>query len=215
MQAEQTMSDRNDVRQKYFMRYLNETKEIVDKIDVQKLIHMSGVLERIRDQGGRVFIIGVGGSAGNASHMVNDFRKIASIEAYAPTDNVSELTARTNDDGFDTIFANWLLGSNLNEKDAIFVLSVGGGNLEKNVSVNITKAIQLAKEKKAAVLGIVGKEDGYTAREADVCVVVPNVNKDAVTAHSEAWQAEIWHMLVFSPYLQKAAGKWEGIQNRK
>lgn len=169
-------------------------------------------LAAIRERGGRLFILGVGGSAGNAGHAVNDFRKICGFEAYAPTDNVSELTARTNDEGWPTIFAEWLKGSRLAARDGLLIFSVGGGNLEKNVSPNLVNAIQLAKQVGASVIGIVGRDGGYTAKEATACVIVPTVNPVHVTPHSEAFQAVIWHLLVSHPKLKVAQTKWESTK---
>jgi D-sedoheptulose 7-phosphate isomerase len=166
-------------------------------------------LVAVRGRGGRLFILGVGGSAANASHAVNDFRKIAGLECYAPTDNVSELTARINDDGWSSAFAEWLKGSRLSNRDALFVLSVGGGNLEKNISPNLVAALQLAKDRGAAILGIVGRDGGYTAKVADVAICIPTVNPASVTPHSEAFQAVVWHLLVTHPSLKIAEMKWE------
>jgi len=165
----------------------------------------------VRERGGRLFILGVGGSAANASHAVNDFRKIAGIEAYAPTDNVAELTARTNDEGWASVFAEWLRGSRLQARDCLFILSVGGGNLEKNVSPNLVAALQLAKEVGARVIGIVGKDGGHTAKVADACVIVPTVNPGSITPHSEAFQAVVWHLFVSHPSLKAAQTKWESV----
>ena len=169
-------------------------------------------LAAIRERGGRLFILGVGGSAGNAGHAVNDFRKICGLEAYAPTDNVSELTARTNDDGWPSIFSEWLKGSRINSKDGLLILSVGGGSLEKNVSPNLVNAIQLARQVGAAVVGIVGRDGGYTAKEATACVIVPTVNHAHVTPHSEAFQGIVWHLLVSHPKLKMAQTKWESTK---
>jgi D-sedoheptulose 7-phosphate isomerase len=185
--------------------YFNEVSYIVENIDRQKIEEL---VERLCWLEGRLFILGIGGSAGNASHMVNDVRKLCKIEAYAPTDNVSELTARTNDEGFDTVFVEYLKTSNFCHKDALFILSVGGGNEEKNVSVNLIKAIKYANQKSGQVFGIVGKPDGYTAQYGDVVVIVPQANPDRVTPHSEAFQSVIWHCLVSHPKLQKNATKW-------
>ncbi len=196
----------------YIHSYLEEVKKIVKGIDETSVRKMVDILIAVRSNGGRLFMIGVGGGAGNAGHAVNDFRKLAGIESYAPTDNVSELTARTNDEGWQTIFSNWLKVSKLNGKDALLVLSVGGGNLEKNISPNIVEALKFAKEVGAKVLGIVGRDGGYTKQVADACVVVPVVNEKAVTAHTEAFQAVIWHLLVFHPELQMNAGKWESVK---
>jgi D-sedoheptulose 7-phosphate isomerase len=195
----------------YSVQHLKETAEIVSKINPDDCEKCVAELRGVRERGGRLFILGVGGSAANASHAVNDFRKIAGIEVYAPTDNVSELTARTNDDGWATIFVGYLKGSRLNAKDCLFILSVGGGNLEKNVSPNLVSAIQLAKEVGARVIGIVGKDGGYTAKQADACVIVPTVNPNNVTPHSEAFQAVIWHLFVSHPDLKINQTKWESV----
>jgi D-sedoheptulose 7-phosphate isomerase len=193
-------------------RHLQEAREIIDAIDVAPIERMVSILVQVRDAGGRLFFLGVGGSAGNCGHAVNDFRKIVGIEAYAPTDNVSELTARTNDEGWETVFAEWLKTSRLKPNDAIFVFSVGGGNLEKNVSPNIVRALQYAKEIGAKVLGVVGRDGGYTAKVGDAVSIVPTVNPDAVTPHSEAFQAVIWHLLVTHPLLKMRQTKWEGTR---
>lgn len=190
------------------VNYFNEVVEIAQKINTMNIEIMANELSDIRRGGGRVFILGVGGSAGNASHMVNDLRKLCGIEAYCPTDNVPELTARTNDEGFDTVFEEYLKVSKLNAKDAIFILSVGGGNKEKNVSVGLVKAIDLALERNARIIGIVGKDDGYTYNMADCVVMVPIVSDSRVTPHSEAFQGVVWHCLVSNPILQKNATKW-------
>jgi D-sedoheptulose 7-phosphate isomerase len=189
--------------------FLKEVQEVTKQLDAKSIDAVVEQLLAIRERGGRLFILGVGGSAGNASHAVNDFRKICGIECYAPTDNVSELTARTNDDGWPSIFAEWLRGSHLSKKDGLLVLSVGGGNLEKNVSPNLVRAIQLAKETGAAVTGIVGRDGGYTAKMADAVVIVPTVNPDHVTPHSEAFQAVVWHLFVSHPRLKVNQTKWE------
>jgi D-sedoheptulose 7-phosphate isomerase len=191
--------------------HLNECVKIIELLDDSIIEKMADVIDEVRTNGGRLFFLGVGGSAGNASHCVNDFRKIVGIESYAPTDNVSELTARTNDEGWDTIFAEWLKLSKLNSKDAIFILSVGGGNIEKNVSPNLVKALMLAKEVNAKILGIVGRDGGYTAKVADVAVIIPVVNNDAITPHSEAFQAVVWHLLVSHPKLKAKQTKWESV----
>jgi D-sedoheptulose 7-phosphate isomerase len=193
-------------------QFLDEAKRVIDGLDVQAIEKMATLLEQTRERGGRLFILGVGGSAGNASHAVNDFRKIVGIEAYAPTDNVSELTARTNDEGWPTIFVEWLRVSRLKPEDLIFVLSVGGGNLEKNVSPNLVTALQYAKEVGASVIGVVGKDGGYTARVADACAIVPTVNPDHITPHSEAFQAVVWHLLVSHPRLKAKPTKWESVK---
>ena len=195
----------------YSIQHLKETAEIVAKISSDDCEKCVGELVAMRKRGGRLFILGVGGSAANASHAVNDFRKIAGVEAYAPTDNVSELTARTNDEGWASVFVEWLRGSRLNDKDAILVLSVGGGNLEKNVSPNLVTALQLAKQVGARVIGIIGKDGGYTATVADACVIVPTVNANNITPHSEAFQAVIWHLWVSHPDLKINQTKWESV----
>jgi D-sedoheptulose 7-phosphate isomerase len=192
----------------FVQQYFNEVQSIASQIDVKKVDAIVDSLVLLRENGGRLFFLGVGGSAGNASHAVNDFRKLCGIEAYAPTDNVSEVTARTNDEGWHTVFAEWLKVSNFNSKDALFVFSVGGGNAEKNVSANLISSIRLAKEKKAQVFGIVGRTDGFTYQEADICVHVPLVNENLVTPHSEAFQAVVWHCVVSHPNLQKNKTKW-------
>jgi D-sedoheptulose 7-phosphate isomerase len=189
--------------------YLQEVREIAELINLNAIERLVQQLVAVRTRGGRVFFLGVGGSAANASHAVNDFRKICGFEAYAPTDNVSELTARTNDEGWPTIFAEWLKGSRLSAKDGLLVLSVGGGNLEKNVSPNLVRALQFAKEKGAAITGIVGRDGGYTAKVADAVVIVPTVNPDHVTPHSEAFQAIVWHLFVSHPRLKVNQTKWE------
>jgi D-sedoheptulose 7-phosphate isomerase len=195
----------------YSAQHLKETAEIVAKINPADCDKCVAELRAVREHGGRLFMLGVGGSAANASHAVNDFRKIAGIETYAPTDNVSELTARTNDEGWASVFVEWLRVSKLNSKDCLFILSVGGGNLEKNVSPNLVSAIQLAKEVGARVIGIVGKDGGYTAKQADACVIVPTVNPNNVTPHSEAFQAVIWHLFVSHPDLKINQTKWESV----
>ena len=196
----------------YTQNFLQEAASIIDKIDRESIEKMIALLAQAREDGGRLFFLGVGGSAGNASHAVNDFRKLAGIEAYAPTDNVSELTARTNDDGWDSVFARWLETSRLSAKDVIFIWSVGGGNMEKNVSPNLVKALQLAQKIGAKIIGIVGRDGGYTKQVADACVVVPVVNPDTVTPHSEAFQAVIWHLIVTHPALKKNEMKWESTR---
>ena len=195
----------------YSVQHLQETAAIVSKINPADCEKCVQELIAVRTRGGRLFILGVGGSAANASHAVNDFRKIAGLEVYAPTDNVSELTARTNDEGWASVFAEWLRGSRLNAKDALLILSVGGGNLEKNVSPNLVAAMQLAKEVGARIIGIVGKDGGYTAKVADACVIVPTVNPNNITPHSEAFQAVIWHLWVSHPDLKLNQTKWESV----
>lgn len=189
-------------------QYFEEVVRIAADLDKNKIESIVKELIKLRTNKGRLFIIGVGGSAGNASHMVNDVRKLCNIEAYCPTDNVPELTARTNDEGFNTVFESYLSVSNLTEKDALFILSVGGGDEAKNVSVGIIRAIQFAKDRKSKVFGIVGKADGYTAKNADVCVVVPVIEPKRVTPHSEAFQAVVWHCMVSNPKLQVNSTKW-------
>ena len=195
----------------YSIQHLKETAEIVSQIDPADREKCVAELVGVRSRGGRLFILGVGGSAANASHAVNDFRKIGGIEVYAPTDNVSELTARTNDEGWATVFVEWLRTSRLNSKDCLFILSVGGGNLEQNVSPNLVTALQLAKEVGARIIGIVGKDGGYTAKVADACVVVPTVNPNNITPHSEAFQAVIWHLFVSHPEVKQKQTKWESV----
>ena len=195
----------------FIARYLAEAGRVAGAIDQTAVARVVDLLVRVRDGGGRLFILGVGGSAGNASHAVNDFRKIAGFEAYAPTDNVSELTARINDDGWDTSFANWLKGSRLSGRDAILVFSVGGGDAERGVSTNLVRALEHAKAVGARVAGIVGRDGGFTAKVADACVIVPTVSPDLVTAHAEAFQAVVWHCLVAHPKLKAAAMKWESL----
>lgn len=193
----------------YARQHLNEAIEIIQKIDADAIERMADLLAGIKAEGGRIFFLGVGGSAGNCSHAVNDFRKIVGIESYAPTDNVSELTARANDEGWTTIFVEWLKTSKLMASDAVFVLSVGGGNLEKNISPNLVAALNFAKTVGARVTGVVGRDGGYTAKVADVCVVIPTVNAETITPHSEAFQAVVWHLLVSHPKLKAYPTKWE------
>lgn len=193
-------------------QFLAEVQQITAQLDDTAIERCAEELAAIRERGGRLFILGVGGSAGNAGHAVNDFRKICGFEAYAPTDNVSELTARTNDEGWATIFSGWLKGSRINEKDGLLIFSVGGGNLEKNVSPNLVNAIQTAKAVGASVVGIVGRDGGYTAKEATACVIVPTVNPAHVTPHSEAFQGVVWHLFVSHPKLKVAATKWESTK---
>jgi D-sedoheptulose 7-phosphate isomerase len=193
-------------------QFLAEAAEIIQQIDVAAVERVAATLAECRASGGRLFILGVGGSAANASHAVNDFRKICGLEAYAPTDNVSELTARTNDEGWAGVFEGWLRVSRLRATDALLIFSVGGGNLEKQVSPNLVAAIQYAKTAGAKVTGIVGRDGGYTARNADACVIVPTVNAKHVTPHAEAFQAVIWHLLVTHPALKQAETKWESVK---
>jgi D-sedoheptulose 7-phosphate isomerase len=196
----------------YSKEHLREATEIISQLDPALCETATQLLAAVRARGGRLFVLGVGGSAANASHAVNDFRKIAGIESYTPTDNVSELTARTNDDGWTSVFTEWLKGSRLSEKDAILVLSVGGGSLEKNVSHNLVSALQLAKERGSAILGIVGRDGGYTAQVADVAIVIPTVNPANVTPHTEAFQAIVWHLWISHPILKLTETKWETMK---
>ena len=193
----------------YSQQHLNESIDIIQQIDANQIEKMADLLAKVKSDGGRIFFLGVGGSAGNCSHAVNDFRKIVGIESYAPTDNVSELTARTNDEGWATIFVEWLKISKLLAKDAVFIFSVGGGNLEKNISPNLVEALKYAKAVGAKITGVVGRDGGYTAQVADVCLVIPTVNPENVTPHSEAFQAVIWHLLVSHPKLKANQTKWE------
>lgn len=193
-------------------QFLSEARQVIDGLDADAIERVAGRLAATRAAGGRLFILGVGGSAANASHAVNDFRKIAGIEAYAPTDNVSELTARTNDEGWAGVFEGWLRVSRLRKEDALLVLSVGGGNLEKNVSPNLVQALQYAKSVGATILGIVGRDGGFTARSADACVIVPTVNAVHTTPHAEAFQAVVWHLLVSHPDVKQAETKWESVR---
>jgi D-sedoheptulose 7-phosphate isomerase len=193
-------------------QFLDEAQKVTSQLNADAIEKVVDELARVRERGGRLFILGVGGSAANASHAVNDFRKICGFEAYAPTDNVSELTARANDEGWATIFSEWLKGSRLTAKDGLLIFSVGGGNLEKNVSPNLVSAIQLARQVGASVVGVVGRDGGYTAKEATACVVIPTVNSEHVTPHSEAFQAVVWHLIVSHPKLKVARTKWESTK---
>ncbi len=190
-------------------QYLEEAKIIIDKLDHQAIEKMTQLLVALRERGGRLFLVGVGGGAGHAGHAVNDFRKLAGIESYSPSDNISELTARTNDEGWDTTYSAWMKVSKLNSKDMLFVFSVGGGDLEKNISPNIVRAVQYAKEVGANIIGVLGRNGGYTASVADACVIVPTVNTEMVTPHTESFQALVWHLLVSDPRLQQMSNKWE------
>ncbi len=196
----------------FINQYFAEAKEIIDKIDRTQILKMVSIINETRDKKGRLFILGVGGGAGHASHAVNDFRKICGIESYTPTDNVSELTARVNDDGWETAYVNWLKISNLNQNDMLLVFSVGGGNLEKNISVNILKSLEFANQVGAKICGVVGRDGGYTAQVADACVIVPLINPETVTPHTESFQAVIWHLLVSHPDLQRYEMKWESVK---
>lgn len=190
-------------------QYLNEARIIIDQLNCKSIDDMTQLLVKLREAGGRLFLVGVGGGAGHAGHAVNDFRKLAGIESYSPSDNISELTARTNDEGWDTTYAAWLKVSRLSAKDMIFVFSVGGGDLERNISPNIVRAVQYAKEVGAAVIGVLGRDGGYTASVADACVIIPTVNSEMVTPHTESFQALVWHLLVSDPRLQMMSNKWE------
>jgi D-sedoheptulose 7-phosphate isomerase len=196
----------------YTQQHLAEAREIIDRFDVDAIEKLVGLLAALRERRGRLFLLGVGGSAANCSHAVNDFRKICGIEAYAPTDNVSELTARTNDEGWASVFIEWLKVSQLKPEDMLFILSVGGGNVEKNVSPNLVSAIQYGKEVGATICGVVGRDGGYTAKLADACVIVPTVNPENVTPHTEAFQAVVWHLLVSHPKLKASQTKWESTK---
>ena len=194
--------------------FLDESIALIQKLDVTSIEALVDGLARVREGGGRLFVLGVGGSAGHASHAVNDFRKICGFEAYTPTDNVSELTARVNDEGWDTCFSEWLKGSRLRRGDAILVFSVGGGNREKNVSVNLVRSLELAKEVGASVYGVVGRDGGYTKQVSDACVIIPTVSPDRVTPHTEGFCAVVWHLLVSHPKLAAKPTKWESVVGR-
>lgn len=196
----------------YIDRYFREAVEILEALDRGSIDRTLSLLVRLREQNGRLFLIGVGGGAGHASHAVCDFRKIAQIEAYTPSDNVSELTARVNDEGWETCYSNWLRGSRLNSKDMLFVFSVGGGDVEKNISANLVHALKYAKSIGATISGVVGRDGGYTAKIADACVIIPNVNASTVTPHTESFQALVWHLLVSHPRLRAAEMKWESVE---
>ncbi len=195
----------------YATRHLREVSEILRRLDSEAIEKVADLVSGVKAEGGRLFFLGVGGSAANCSHAVNDFRKIAGIECYAPTDNVAELTARTNDEGWTSVFVEWLKVSRLARRDALFVMSVGGGDAERNISSNLVGAIRLAKEVGAKVTGIVGRDGGYTARMADACVVIPTVNEATITPHTEAFQAVIWHLLVSHPSLKTNPTRWESL----
>jgi D-sedoheptulose 7-phosphate isomerase len=195
----------------YSEQHLREAGEILSQLNPALCEKAVELLAAVRGRGGRLFILGVGGSAANASHAVNDFRKIAGLECYTPTDNVSELTARTNDDGWSSVFSEWLKGSRLNDKDGLLIFSVGGGNLEKNVSANLVAALQLARKRGSAVIGVVGRDGGYTAQMADVAITIPTVNAANTTPHAEAFQAVLWHLFVSHPALKIAQTKWESL----
>lgn len=195
----------------FIQQFLSETHQIINDIDTKQIELIIHILNTTREQEGRLFILGVGGSAANASHAVNDFRKIAGIEAYAPTDNVSELTARTNDEGWPTVFSNWLAVSRLKPQDTLFILSVGGGNVENNVSPNLVSALQYAKKMGSKIIGIVGRDGGYTATVADACVIIPTPNPVNTTPHAEAFQGVVWHLIVSHPLLKTSQTKWESV----
>lgn len=196
----------------FVQQYLSEASQILPQLDTNAIDRVVALLAETKARGGRLFILGVGGSAANASHAVNDFRKLVGLEAYAPTDNVSELTARTNDEGWTSVFEGWLRISRMRSDDLVLVFSVGGGNVEKNVSPNLVAALQYTKSVGARVIGIVGRDGGYTAQVADACVIVPTVNPAHVTPHTEAFQAVVWHLLVSHPLLKAAETKWESVR---
>ncbi len=195
----------------YTAQYIREAIEILNQIDQQVIEQVVSLVVRLREDGGRLFFLGVGGGAAHASHAVNDFRKIAQVEAYTPTDNVSELTARVNDDGWETSYANWLRGSRLKSEDMVFVFSVGGGDAQRNISSNLVRAVQYAREVGAAVCGVVGRDGGFTGKVADACVIVPTVNLATITPHTESFQALVWHLIVSHPKLRNAEMKWESV----
>jgi D-sedoheptulose 7-phosphate isomerase len=196
----------------YVAQYIREATEILSLMDQSAVERAADLLLQLRKRSGRLFLLGVGGGAGHASHAVCDFRKITQIEAYAPSDNVSELTARVNDEGWDTCYANWLRGSRLNAADMVFVFSVGGGDAKKNISANLVRALEYARDVRATICGVVGRDGGYTAQVADACVLIPVVNSSTITAHTESFQAMIWHLLVSHPKLKIAEMKWESVQ---
>ena len=196
----------------YTNQYLDEVNQILKQIDAGLIVRLVHLRRDLRNNGGRLFFLGVGGGAGNASHAVNDFRKIAGIEAYTPTDNVSELTARINDEGWDTAYVDWLRTSRLNSRDMVFVFSVGGGDTDRNISTNLVNALQYAQEVSAIICGVVGRDGGYTAKVANVCIVIPVVNQATITPHTESFQSILWHLLVSHPDLQISRMKWESVQ---
>ncbi len=196
----------------YIKNYLGEVSRISELIDKNKILKIVKELKTIRKNGGRLFFLGIGGGAAHASHAVNDFRKICGFEAYTPLDNVSELSARVNDEGWESIFVNWLRGSRLCEKDGVFVFSVGGGSIEKNISANLVEALKYAKKAGAKIFGIVGRDGGYTAKVADACVVIPPINSETVTPHTESFQAVLWHLIVSHPEMKVSEMKWESIK---
>ena len=196
----------------YITRFLKEVEKVVQALDLSKIEKIVNLLVELRDRKGRLFFLGAGGGAGNATHAVNDFRKIAGIESYAPTDNVSELTARVNDDGWRTVFVNYLKGSRLNANDGVFVFSVGGGDEEKNISANIVDALKYARKVGAKIFGVVGRDGGYTGKTADACIIIPVISPDTVTAHTEAFQAVLWHLIVSHPKMRVSEMKWESVK---
>lgn len=196
----------------YIRQYIGEATMILQQLDQRAIEEVADLLVELRQRAGRLFVLGVGGGAGHASHAVCDFRKIAKIEAYSPSDNVSELTARVNDEGWDTCYANWLRGCRMSEADMVFVFSVGGGDAKKNISVNLVRALEYTQEVRATICGVVGRDGGYTAQVADACVVIPVVNPSNITPHTESFQAMIWHLLVSHPKLRAAEMKWESVQ---
>lgn len=196
----------------FSQKYLSECIEICNKINPDEIEEMASLVNSVREDNGRIFFLGVGGGAGHASHAVNDFRKICNIECYSPTDNVSELTARVNDDGWDSSYVNWLKGSHLSKEDLIFVFSVGGGSIEKNISVNILNSLKLAKKIGSKICGVVGRDGGFTKEVANCCIVIPTVNDANITPHTEAFQAVIWHLLVAHPLLLTNEMKWESVK---
>ncbi len=193
----------------FSQKYLNESKQIIDQLDCESIEKMTTLLVELRKRKGRLFLVGVGGGAGHAGHAVNDFRKIAEIESYSPSDNISELTARTNDEGWDTTYIEWLKISRLNKNDMLFVFSVGGGDLNKNISANVVKAVKYANDVGSDIIGVVGRDGGYTASVANACVIVPTVNSDMITPHTESFQALVWHLIVSDPRIQMISNKWE------
>lgn len=197
----------------YTKKHLKETSNIIEKLDTKIIENIVNLLAKIKSKGGRIFFLGVGGSAGNCSHAVNDFRKIVGVECYAPTDNVSELTARTNDEGWSTVFLEWLKISKLSSNDMLFIFSVGGGNLKKKVSTNLVEALKYGKHIGSKIVGIVGRDGGYTAKVSDACIVIPTVNSETITPHSEAFQSVIWHLLVSHPKLKSKQTKWESLKS--
>lgn len=198
----------------YAKRYFQEVKAIASSVDLTLIEKMVQIIINVKAQKGRLFFIGVGGSAANCTHAVNDFRKIGGIECYTPNDNVAELTARTNDEGWDTVYAPWLKCSQLCSKDAVFVFSVGGGSKDKNVSVNLIHALDYAKIVRASIIGITGRDGGYTGHVADACLIIPTQSNDTITPHAEAWQAVVWHMLVTDPRVMAMSNKWESLVNK-